>query len=77
MFRFRIDGTPRCIFCQHFRTEYRKCMMIGGKPFIEYKTQAGVCALVRGSHGEDYPRSALFPPLKVSSCNYKPWVELP
>lgn len=77
MFRFRIDGTPRCIFCQHFRTEYRKCVMIGGKAFVEYRTQAGTCALVRGSHGEDFPRSALFPPLKVSSCNYKPWVELP
>lgn len=51
--------------------------MIGGKPFIEYKTQAGSCSLVRSSRGDDYPRSALFPPLNVSSCKYKPWIELP
>ena len=59
MFRFRIDGVPRCIFCQHFRTEYRKCVMIGGQPFIEYKTQAGVCALVRGPSHRPPPKNTL------------------
>ncbi len=77
MFRFPIDNRPRCLTCQHFRTEYRRCIMIGGKPFIEYKDQIGACSLIRSSKGDDFPRGALYPPLNNAACHYKPWIELP
>jgi len=76
MIHFPIDR-PRCVTCQHYKTKYRRCIMMGGKPFIEYETQLGVCTLIRTSKGDDLPTAALYPPRENSPCRYKPWVELP